>query len=310
MYVAGSTCPPNLKATNKIILITGATSGIGLEVAKELVHRGATIILTGRCQEKLLCAMNLLKTIAPNANVHPEILDVSSIDNIRNFCKKLEIKYERIDVLINNAGTIFEPYRKTKDENLEITIATNYFGPFLLSHLLLPLLQKSSNGRIINMSSMAHYGANINLQNLNCEMHYNEKEVFGQSKLALILFSRHLTTLLKAKKSKITINCVSPGLVRGTNHFAKSPMQDSWMIRVSTLPWVWLFLKTAKQGCQTVVYAAIDPSINEYSGRYFSDCEQKDPSTLAQDCILAEELYKKSLEYCNLNGVHIEYKLD
>ncbi|RZC33254.1 retinol dehydrogenase 12, partial [Asbolus verrucosus] len=238
----------------------------------------------------------------PEANAIIKLIDLTDFVSIREFANQITLEYEKIDILINNAGIIFHPYKKTVDGN-EITISTNYFGPFLLTHLLLNLLSKSDNGRVINLSAVAHLRGKIKLDDLNSEHGFVEIEAFSQSKLALTMFTKHMASLLK--HTKITFNAVNPGLVRGTGHLRKSKLTTSFITRVSVWPWMWLFMKTPQQGSQTVIYAAVDPLLQNASGCYLSNCEIQKASDLVNDTELSEKLYKKTCEIVNINGEEI-----
>lgn len=146
-------------------------------------------------------------------------------------------------------------------------MATNYFGPFLLTHLLLPLLHKSENGgRVINMSALAHFTGQIHIDNLNGNL--TTQELFANSKLAITMMTKYMANRFK-NLTNITFNSVSPGLVRGTSHLKYSFKLENFMAKLSVWPWIWLFTKTPKQGCQSVVYLAVDPNLNDISGAYF-----------------------------------------
>lgn len=170
---------------------------------------------------------------------------------------------------------------------------TNYLGHFLLTHLLLPKLRAAKEGRIINVSSQAHTVSTVHLEDLNLERKFTAREAFGQSKLALILMAKHMSRLLR--DTNITINAVNPGIVRGTRHMRHSLLNSTFLIKSIMRPWMWLFLKNAVQGSQTIVYIAVTRELNKHSGKYFSDCQVQTPSINANNDITAEELYAKSL---------------
>ncbi|XP_022913007.2 retinol dehydrogenase 12-like [Onthophagus taurus] len=290
-YMGGPQCPSKTRMDGKTVLITGASGGIGFETAKELAARGATVILTCRNFENGQKATAKIKRYCRQAKIDVKLLDVSDMSAIRRFSVLMKQNYKKIDVLINNAGIVFHPFKWTS-EGFELTLATNYLGPFLLTHMLLPLLKKSDNGRIINLTSVAHSSGRINLNDMNLEKRFLERDAFSQSKLALILFTRHVAKILK--DTRVTINCVNPGIVRNTKHLKNSPFGAGFMAKVSTYPWVWLFLKTPKQGAQTVIFAATDPILMNVTGEYLSDCEIREPGYTAQNAYIAEQLYDKT----------------
>jgi len=298
-YIGGNCCPSKNRIDGKVVIITGGSSGIGLATARELAKRGATIILAVRHAERGKKALEMLLDYCPELNVIIKLVDLTDFVSIREFVNQLNLEYEKIDVLINNAGIIFHPYNKTVDGN-EVTISTNYFGPFLLTHLLLNLLNKSDNGRVINLSAVAHLRGKINLDDLNSERNFVEIEAFSQSKLALTMFTKYMA--LSLKNSNITFYAVNPGLVRGTKHLRNSRLTTSFVTKLSVWPWMWLFMKTPRQGCQSIVYAAVDPFLSKVSGCYISNCEMQKPSDFVNDVELSEKLYKKTCEIVNIEG--------
>ncbi|GLV36496.1 nazgul [Carabus blaptoides fortunei] len=297
-YVAGQDCPCDNRIKNKTVLITGASSGLGFQTAKELAKRGGKIILTCRNIEKGTVAKNLIKHEVPTACIDVRHLDVSNIANVKHFVSNLN-NYNTIDILINNAGIMFHPYEITP-EGFETHLVTNYLGHFVLTHLLLPKLKASENGRVINITAAAYSSGYVNLNDLNLKNAgvKNIIQAFTQSKLALVLMSRYMAKLLKG--SRVTINSVNPGLVRNTNHMNRSPLKTSIPVQLSVWPWMWLFLKTPKQGCQTIIYTAVDPSLTPISGKYYSNCEAKELSENCQDEQVDEQLYKLS---CSLTKI-------
>ncbi|CAG9838445.1 unnamed protein product [Diabrotica balteata] len=163
-------------------------------------------------------------------------------------------------------------------------------GPFLLTHLLLPLLKKSDNGRVINISALAHFNGKLDL-----DFGKNSAPLvaFADSKLALTMFTKYMAQLHNG--AKITFNSVSPGLVRNTGHISNySNLGTSFLTKFAVWPWLWLFLKTPYQGSQTVIYLAVEPKLHRVSGCYFSDCEIKEPADIVNDLTACKSLYEAS----------------
>ncbi|XP_032685548.1 retinol dehydrogenase 13-like isoform X2 [Odontomachus brunneus] len=289
MYMGGSVCPSDDRIDGEVVIITGASSGIGKEIALELARRGGHIILAVRdvaAGEKV--ARQIRDISGRDADV--KAIDLSSLKNVQNFVNLLGT--EKIDILVNNAGIVFHPFEKTT-EGFEMHFVTNYLGHFLLTQLLLPRLYAARQSRIINISSQAHTISTVHVEDLNLERNYTAREAFGQSKLALILMARHMSKLLK--DTNVTINTVNPGIVRGTRHMRYSPFNSTFLIKLIMQPWMWLFLKSAVQGAQTAVYVAVSRELKKHSGKYFSDCQVQMPSINATDDVMAEKLYTKSL---------------
>ncbi|XP_014486757.1 PREDICTED: retinol dehydrogenase 13-like isoform X2 [Dinoponera quadriceps] len=288
MYMGGSMCPSDDRIDDKVVIVTGASSGIGKEIALELGRRGGRIILAVRdvaAGEKVACQIRDVS----GQNAEVKAIDLSSLKNVQSFVDQLGV--EKIDILVNNAGIVFHPFEKTT-EGFEMHFVTNYLGHFLLTQLLLPKLRAARQSRIINVSSQAHTISIVHLEDLNLERNFTAREAFGQSKLALILMARHMSKLLR--DTDVTINTVNPGIVRGTRHMRYSPLNSTFLIKLIMQPWMWLFLKSAVQGAQTAVYVAVNRELREHSGKYFSDCQVQTPSVSAVDDIMAEELYTKS----------------
>ncbi|XP_063991053.1 retinol dehydrogenase 13-like isoform X2 [Diachasmimorpha longicaudata] len=289
-YMAGQKCPTEERIDGKTVVITGASSGMGTEIAIELARRGGHIILAVR-DEKLGEAVAEKIRMISDAKADVRKIDLSSLKSVREFAEKLEIN--EVDILINNAGIVFHPYEKT-DEGYELHFVTNYLGHFLLTQLLLPKIKAAEQGRIINISAQAHSTSQIHFDDLNLEEKFSAGEAFGQSKLAMIMMARHMSQLLKG--TNVTINAVNPGLVRGTRHMRSSPINQARLLKLIMQPWMWLLMKSPAEGSQTAVYAAVSNSLGEKSGKYLSECEITNPSAYALDDTIAEKLYKKSME--------------
>lgn len=221
--MGGQICMLSNNINGQIVIVTGSSGGIGLEIVKELCRRGARVIMACRDIKKTEKIIELIKQEQPKANVCVRYLDLLSFDNIRRFVKLLEQDYKKIDILINNAGVTFQPNDKTVD-GFETHLQVNYLGHFLLTHLLIPKLKASQQGRVINVAAHAYASGKMNIDDpLNVgtwSPGYHARDAFAHSKLAIVLASQYLAQILK-RNTKITVNICTPGLVRGTDHFRK-----------------------------------------------------------------------------------------
>lgn len=195
----------------KVVIITGANSGIGKETAIDLAKRGGKVYIACRNQQRGEDALKEIKEESGSVNVFFLQLDLSSLESIRQFSKKFHEMETQLHILINNAGVMACPRALTKD-GFEMQIGTNHMGHFLLTNLLLDLLKQSSPSRIVNVSSLFHWYGRINREDLNSEKSYWKWIAYGQSKLANILFTRELSKKLEG--SGVTANVLHPGAVR------------------------------------------------------------------------------------------------
>lgn len=276
----------------KIVLITGATGGIGLATAKELAKQGATVHFIARDKTKADALKKELEALGSTATRF-YIADLGSQQSIRAASAQIHKEIERIDVLINNAGGVFSEFKLSPD-NLEMTIATNHFAYFLLTHLLLDLVKKSDYARIINVSSGSHYQGSIDIESFTKEKGYFIMKAYGQSKLANVLFTQELAERLK--DTQITVNCLHPGMVdttigtKGTNGLASFAWTS--MAKLFGIP--------VERGAATSVYLATSPQVNGVTGKYFDKSKPKKPSKLAHDKQLQKQLWQASEQLCPL----------
>ena len=274
------------------ILITGATSGIGLEATVALARQGHRVVLIGRRQEKLTAAVDEVKRRAGVA-VAPDswLCDLGSQAQIRALASNVIAKYDRLDVLVNNAG-LATPRREITEDGIERTFAVNHLGPFLLTNLLLNLLVKSAPARVVNVASIEHYDATIDLADLGFESGgWGIAKAYRRSKLGTVLFTRALAKRLEG--TGVTANAVHPGAV-ATGIWDVAP---GW-----TQPMIWLAKKlimiTPEKAAKSVVRLA--SSAEGENGLYFNQLEPKQPSKLALDDELAEKLWEESARLVQL----------
>ncbi|KAJ6638211.1 Retinol dehydrogenase 13 [Pseudolycoriella hygida] len=303
-FMGGQNSPSTNQINGQIVVITGG-SGIGFEITKELCSRGAHVIVATKdikkCQEKL----EIIKRQIPSASVEVRHIDLKSFDCLKRFAKSVIKDFEKVDILINNAGIIFNPFDKTVD-GFESHLQVNYLSHFLLSSLLLPLLKNATNGRIINVSAHANASGKVNIDDpLNIGQWapaFHHRDAFAHSKLCVLLASIHLATVLK--DTHVTVNTCTPGLVRGTDHLSKSPIMNAMCAKVITYPWMWLLMKSPTQGAQTAIYLATEPNLKTVSGQYFNDCEKAEINKDLCDGELAGVLFSRTLSALKMDSFH------
>jgi NAD(P)-dependent dehydrogenase (short-subunit alcohol dehydrogenase family) len=273
---------------NKIILITGATSGIGRETARGLAKLGATIVFTTRDDSKGEKTKKMLIKSTHNKNIDVLKCDLASFESIRNCCKKFKLKYDSLHVLINNAA-ILDFKRRVSKDGVENMFATNYLGPFLMTNLLLNVLKNSNHSRIINVTSGLHKGT-INFDDIEFKQNFSGYEVYSQSKLGLILFTRFLAKKLEG--TDITVNCVNPG---GTK---TKILRDANIISRMILKYKG---KHPSKSAETIVYLANSPDVENITGEFFVENKIKKSSDESYDMALAKKLWSLGKQYVRLN---------
>ena len=267
----------------KICLITGANSGIGKATALGLAESGAQVIMVCRNKDTGETARREIVEQTGNDSVDLLIADLSSRDAIKQLVNEFKLNYQKLHVLINNAGAFFKKRHVTID-GFETTFAVNYLAPFMLTNLLLDILKRSAPARVINVSSTIHKNARINFDDLQAEKKYTSFKAYGQSKLAMILFTNELSRRLEGRD--VTINALHPGSVKSNigRDFGKA------MKIFSKLS------KSPEKGAETSLYLAISPEIEGITGKYFINKKEEKSSKKSHDIEIAQKLWDISVE--------------
>src|SRR5215813_2109416 len=272
------------------VLITGATNGIGLAAAEALAARGANVAMVGRAESRTKTAEALVKAgAAPGAVVSTHLADLSSQAAVRKLATEVLARYEKLDVLLNNAGAMYMS-RQVSADGIELTWALNHLAPFLLTKLLLDRLKASAPSRIITTASDAHLGATIPFDDLNAERSYRGFGRYKETKLANILFTRELARRLEG--SNVTAHSFHPGLVSSGFNRNNGLLMDMAMLLLRPIS------RNVQKGAETLVWLAASPDAVSTNGRYFVDMQARSPSPEAQDSAAARRLWEVSEAQC------------
>jgi len=261
---------------DSIILITGATDGIGKESAIEFAAMGAAVIVHGRTAERAQAAVDDVKKISGSAKVETAVADFTSLTQVRSMASDISKRFTRLDVLVNNAG-VFAKQRVMTEDGLESTFQINHLAHFLLTHELLGLLQQSAPARIISVSSMAHSNAKLDFGNLQGEKKFGGYAAYSLSKLANILFTYELADRLQG--AGVTVNCLHPGVIAtkllraGFGGFGGS---------------------SVKRGAETIVFLATSSKGAAATGKYFVNREAVESSLLTYNRSMRKEFWSVS----------------
>ena len=272
----------------KRVLITGATSGIGLAAAVELARRGAQLVMIARSETKANEAVRRIRAAAGDAAVVDTLLaDLASQSSIREVAAKALAQYPTIQVLINNAGAVYG-VRRLSPDRIELTWAVNHLAPFLLTTLLLDRLKTSAPARIVTTSSAAHQGARIPFDDLNAERSWSGSGFrrYGETKLANILFTAELARRLEG--TGVTANSFHPGFVASNFNRENGPLMRIGM--ALSRP----FARSAQKGAETLVWLVDSEAAGDISGGYFFDMRPVDPAPAAIDREAARRLWDVS----------------
>ena len=283
---------PTGTMTGMTVLVTGATSGIGLATAVGLAAMGAHLAIVGRDRERTESAAREIRTVG-GGQVDLFVADLSSQAEVRRLAGEVLGRLPRIDVLVNNVGGYWNTRHVTAD-GLERTFALNHLAPFLLTDLLLDRLRSSPRARVVTVASGAHSLGRIDFDDLQGERSYSGARAYNQSKLANVLFTYELARRLQG--STVTANALHPGVVR-TGFGAEDPGGVQKLL----VPFMRRFMKSPGQGAATSIRLASAPDLEQVSGLYFSDSKPKRSSKASYDEAVAARLWQVSAD---LVGLH------
>jgi NAD(P)-dependent dehydrogenase (short-subunit alcohol dehydrogenase family) len=275
--------------TGKICVVTGANTGIGKEAALGLAKLGATVVMVCRDLERGEAARRDIKQKSRNDRVELMICDFSSQNSIRQLAEDFKQRHDRLDVLVNNAGVVLRERSMTED-GLESTFAINHLGYFLVTNLLLDVLQKSAPSRIVNVASTAHKYGKLDINAWVTGRDYSTFGAYANSKLANVLFTYELARRLEG--TGVTTNCLHPGGV-GTNLFRGLPKFMQALIKLVTI--------SPERGARTSIYLASSSEVEGVTGKYFARRRQQKSSEASHNEEAAHQLWEVSEELTGLN---------
>jgi NAD(P)-dependent dehydrogenase (short-subunit alcohol dehydrogenase family) len=271
-----------------LVLLTGATRGIGQAAAVALASEGAEVALVGRDADRVAAVADEARAAGGGAAVHEHVADLMLMSEVRRLAQEVRTAYERIDVLANNAGALFAS-RKETSEGLERTFALNHLAPFLLTNLLRDRL---NGGRVVTTASDAHKGGRLDLDDLQSQKGYAAMRVYGTSKLCNILFTRELAR----RAPELHANCFHPGVVR--TGFGKNE-NGIWKLATTVAG---PFFRSPARGARSLVWLSLSQEAAGLTGEYVQDEKALAPSAQAQDPVLAQGLWEHSEQLTGLSA--------
>ena len=279
----------NENLSGKICCITGGTSGIGKETALGLARLGATIVLPVRNLELAEAVKQEIIEKTGNTKIDYMRCDFLSLASIRSFAEAFSAKYDRLHILVNNAG-IMEPTLQVSHDGIERTFAVNHLAPFLLTTLLLETIKRSAPARIVNVSSDGYKSGTIDFDDIEGKQKYTAFRAYSQSKLANILFTRKLASMLVG--TGVTVNALHPGMT--ATNFLK-------LLPAFVRPLAKMFMLTPAQGAETTIYLASSPDVATVTGEYCIKNKIVAVSAKAQNTNTANRLWSVSEQYVSQN---------
>lgn len=272
---------------DKAFIVTGATSGIGRVTAEKIAASGAKVILVARDREKANAAAAEISQRTGNSAISTYIADLSSQRDVRAVAAEISEAHPKIDVLVNNAGSMFTR-RKESVDGIEMTWALNHLGYFLLTNLLLPNIKAAGKARIINVSSKVHMQGTIDFDDLALSEGYSWMKAYARSKLANVLFTFELANRLL--DDGISVNCLHPGVV-GTNFGSSNGIFYRTGFAIARP-----FFLSPEKGAETSIYLATSEDVDGITGKYFEKCAPTPGASAANDKELQQRLWQVSEE--------------
>ena len=269
---------------HKNIIITGATDGIGLAAAKSIAKKGYHISLVGRNPDKGKKALEAIIEYSGNENLDFFECDLSLVANVKDLADRIKQKHSKIDVLLNNAGGANKTKQITS-EGLEKTFATNQMNYFVLSTELLNILSESNDGRIVNVASNAHIGAEVDYENINSEKSFSAWTSYCVSKLMNIMFTYQLSSM----QDRVSVNVLHPGFV-DTNIAGNEGNLIKYIVKFGAK----MFARTVDNGADSSIYLSTSDEVNGVSGKYFFKCREIKSSRASYN----QEDWKKVWDLC------------
>ena len=280
----------------KTYVITGGSDGIGLECASQVAAAdpGCRIVIVGRNPGRTAAAVGRIRTEQPSCRVDALLCDLGDQHAVRRLAEDLLATCDRIDVLVNNAGTVFARRTVTAD-GIEATFAVNHLGGFLLTELLLDRLKESAPARVVFTASAGHYSGTMDLDDLGFEHGYSIMRAYSRSKLANVLTVRRLARDLAG--TGVTVNAVHPGAV-ATNIWSGAP----WFARPVLAVLKRWKMESPQVGGSRLAYLATSPDVEGATGGYYQRNRLREPSDLARDDALGDRLHDVSAALVGLTG--------
>ena len=296
-FFEGGVCNITKDLTGQVVVVTGSNTGLGKETARVLARMGATVVLACRDTTKGAAVLDEIQKETNNKNVELIKLDLSDLKSIKEFADEFKRRHQKLNILINNAGVMTIPDRRLTKDGFEMQHGTNHVGHFYLTTQLLDVIKKAAPSRIINVSSMGHYGGKINWDDIMAEKKYNLMTQYTQSKLANVMFSKELQRRLKDDNVKAV--SLHPGAVTTElTRYAKEKWYYNLIFSVFSNTVTNYFWKTPLQGAQTSLQCALEDFDKLEGGAYYSDCKVKKENSLARkedDCKRLWEVTEKAI---------------
>lgn len=299
-WMQGARYSKDTRVDGKVVLITGANTGIGKETAVSLARHGGKVYIACRSISKGEEAKQEIISRSQSNNVHFLQLDLASMKSIRKFVQEFSYKEDKLNILINNAGVFACPQSETED-GFETQFGVNHLGHFLLTNLLFDMLKRSAPARVVNVTSMLHLQGTIDKDDIMSKKNYDPFVAYNQSKLANVIFTKELSRRFKSQQ--ICSFSLHPGLI---NTEAFRHLNDKLRILKPFGKIIsFFFFKTPEAGAQTTLYCAMEPGLESKSGDYFNNCKRSKPNQVIEDEELGKWLWDESAKLVKLQQIAV-----